>query len=219
MTLAAMDPPDAMDTAQTAPDDGDLAADPSAGPLRRCIVTREVLPKDLLIRFVIGPSGEIVPDIQGRLPGRGLWVRAERTALAAAVAKNLFAKAARRAVEVPPDLVGRTAGLLRQRCLDHLGLARRAGQVVCGFEKVAEALRAGRVGVLVAASDAAQDGRSKLKAMAGDLPTLSSFTVAELSGALGRENVVHAGLVPGRLAERLLADAARFTGLETDTAG
>jgi predicted RNA-binding protein YlxR (DUF448 family) len=218
MALAAMDTLEAMDTAQSAPDDA-TAAEPASEPLRRCIVTRDVLPKDALIRFVIGPSGEVVPDVQGRLPGRGLWVKAERAALATAVAKNLFAKAARRAVETPPDLVDRTANLLRQRCLDHLGLARRAGQVVCGFEKVSDALRAARVAVLVAASDAAADGRSKLKAIAGDLPTLSSFTVAELSGALGRENVVHAALAPGRLAERLLVDAARLVGFEAGTAG
>jgi ribosomal protein L7Ae-like RNA K-turn-binding protein len=148
-----------------------------------------------------------------------LWVKAERAALASAVARNLFAKAARAAVKIPPDLVDRTASLLRQRCLDQLGLARRAGQVVCGFEKVSDALRTARVAILVAANDAAADGRSKLKAMAGDLPTLSSFTVAELSGALGRENVVHAALAPGRLAERLLVDATRFAGFEADTAG
>ena len=212
-----MDALDAMDTAQSAPDDA--VAELRSGPLRRCIVTRDVLPKDLLIRFVIGPSGEIVPDVQGRLPGRGLWVKAERAALASAVARNLFAKAARAAVKIPPDLVDRTASLLRQRCLDQLGLARRAGQVVCGFEKVSDALRTARVAVLVAAKDAAADGRSKLKAMAGGLPTLSSFTVAELSGALGRENVVHAALAPGRLAERLLMDAARLAGFEADTAG
>jgi predicted RNA-binding protein YlxR (DUF448 family) len=212
-----MDALDAMDTAQSTTDDA--VTELRSGPLRRCIVTRDVLPKDLLVRFVVGPSEEIVPDVQGRLPGRGLWVKAERAALASAVARNLFAKAARAAVKVPPDLVDRTASLLRQRCLDQLGLARRAGQVVCGFEKVGDALRTARVAVLVAANDAAADGRSKLKAMAGDLPTLSSFTVAELSGALGRENVVHAALAPGRLAERLLLDAARLAGFEADTAG
>lgn len=212
-----MDRLDAMETAESTTDD--RAAELSSGPLRRCIITREVLPKDGLIRFVIGPGGEIVPDVQARLPGRGLWVKSERAALTSAVAKNQFAKAARRSVDVPSDLLERTTRLLRQRCLDHLGLARRAGQVVCGFEKVRDALRAGRVGVLVAASDGAADGRAKLKMMAGGLPTLSQLTAVELSAALGRENVVHAALAPGRLAERLLVDAARLAGLDTDTMG
>jgi hypothetical protein len=185
-----------------------------SGPLRRCIVTREVLPKESLIRFVVGPAGEISPDVEGRLPGRGLWVKAERAVLSAAVMKHRFAKAARRSVVTPADLVDRTAALLRQRCLDLLGLARRAGQVVCGFEKVRDALRSERAKVLVEAADGATDGRARLTAMAGERPILAMFGSAELSAALGRENVVHAALAPGRLAERLVAEANRLAGLE-----
>lgn len=187
-----------------------------SGPLRRCIVTRAILPKAALIRFVIAPSGEVVPDAQGELPGRGLWVKAERAVLESAVVKNQFAKAARRPVEAAPDLVDRTVALLRQRCLDLIGLARRAGQVTSGFENVRRELRAGGVGVLLAAADAAIEGRGRLKAMAGDLPTVGLFTVTELSAALGRDNVVHAALRPGRLAERLVAGSARLAGIVTD---
>ena len=194
----------------------DAADAPAAGPLRRCIVTREVLPKEALVRFVIGPDDEVVPDITGKLPGRGLWVKAERAALASAVAKNLFAKAARRSVNVPADLVDRTVVLLSHRCLDLIGLARRAGQAVCGFEKARDALRNGRVGTVLAAADGAADGRGKLEALAGELPILALFAVAQLSAALGRENVVHAALAPGRLAERLIAESARLAGLRAD---
>jgi predicted RNA-binding protein YlxR (DUF448 family) len=194
----------------------DAADAPMAGPLRRCIVTREVLPKELLVRFVVGPAGDAIPDIAGELPGRGLWVKAERPVLASAVAKNLFAKAARRSVDVPADLIDRTAALLSQRCLNLIGLARRAGQVVCGFEKVRDALRNRRVGIVLAAADGAVDGRGKLKALAGELPTLALFTGAELSTALGRENAVHAALAPGRLAERLIVESARLAGLRAD---
>ena len=189
---------------------------PMTGPLRRCIVTREVLPKESLVRFVVGPAADAVPDVAGKLPGRGLWVKAERAVLASAVAKNLFAKAARQSVTVPADLVDRTVVLLSRRCLDLIGLARRAGQAVCGFEKVRDALRNGRVGLLLAAADGAADGRGKLEALAGELPILAQFTVAELSAALGRENVVHAALAPGRLAERLIVDSARLAGLHAD---
>jgi uncharacterized protein len=195
---------------------GDAADGPMTGPLRRCIATREVLPKESLVRFVVGPAGDAVPDVAGKLPGRGLWVKAERTALANAAAKNLFAKAARRPVNVPADLVDRTVALLSHRCLDLIGLARRAGQAICGFEKVRDALRNGRVRVLLAAADGAADGRDKLKALAGELPILAPFTGTELSAALGRENVVHAALAPGRLAERLIVESARLAGLRAD---
>lgn len=194
----------------------EVADSPLSGPLRRCIVTREVLPKESLVRFVIGPAADLVPDVAAKLPGRGLWVKAERTVLAKAVAKNLFAKAAHQSVNVPVDLVDRTVVLLSQRCLDLIGLARRAGQAVCGFEKVRDALRNGRVGIVIAAADGAADGRGKLKLLAGELPILALFTGAQLSASLGRENVVHAALAPGRLAERLIAESARLAGLRAD---
>jgi len=194
----------------------DVPDAPLTGPLRRCIVTRQVLPKESLVRFVIGPAGDVVPDIAGKLPGRGLWVKVERAALAKAVAKNLFAKAARQSVAVPADLVDRTIALLSQRCLDLIGLARRAGQAVCGFEKVRDALGKERVGVLLAAADGAADGRRKLKALAGERATVALFTAAELSASLGRPNVVHAALAPGRLAERLIVESARLAGLRAN---
>lgn len=186
---------------------------PLAGPLRRCIVTREVLPKESLIRFTVGPAEDIVPDVTGKLPGRGLWVKADRATLASAIAKGLFAKAARRPVYVPPDLIERTAALLAQRCLELAGLARRAGQTAVGFEKVRDALRRERVGALLAAADGAPDGRAKLKAMAGGHPVVALFTRAELSAALGRENAVHAAIAPGALAQRLIAESVRLMGL------
>jgi hypothetical protein len=210
----AMDVLCAIDAARSATER--RADELRSGLLRRCIVTREILPKAALIRFAIAPSGEVVPDARGELPGRGLWVKAERVALESAVAKNQFGKVARRPVEVPPDLASRTVALLRQHCLDLIGLACRAGQVTCGFENVRRALRAKGVGVLLAAADAATQGRDRLRVMAGDLPIVGLFTVAELSAALGRDNVVHAALRPGRLAERLAAGSARLAGIVTD---
>lgn len=205
---------------------GDAAASPSAdppagtadgedatGPLRRCIVTREVLPKERLIRFAVDPDDRIVPDVEGKLPGRGLWVKADRSALQAAVAKNVFSKAARRPVEVPGDLSDRTAAMLRRRCLDLIGLARRAGQVVTGFERVRAELLRRNAGVLLAASDGAADGKRKMKGPAEGAGSMALFTSAELSSALGRENVVHAALMSGRLAELLIAESKRLACL------
>jgi hypothetical protein len=185
----------------------------AAGPLRRCLVTREVLPKTDLVRFVVGPDAVLVPDVAGRLPGRGLWVKAERDVLAAAVAKRLFAKAARQQVEMPADLVERTGALLAQRCLDLLGLARGAGQAVAGFEKVRDWLATGRAGLLLAATDGAADGRRKLAQLAQGIPVMTLFSSAELSAALGRDNIIHAALAKGGLAERMNAEVGRLAGL------
>lgn len=186
--------------------------DTHAGPLRRCVVTRRVLPKDRLIRFVVDGGGEVVPDLEGRLPGRGLWLQARRDIVETACAKGGFARAARVQVKVPDALAERIEMLLRRRCLDLLGLARRAGQAAAGFEQVRAWLREGRAAVLIAASDGAEDGRSKLAALGRDLPRVELFTAAELGAALGRERAVHVTLARGSLARRFVAEAQRLAG-------
>ncbi|MEI6984963.1 MAG: RNA-binding protein [Rhodospirillaceae bacterium] len=188
-------------------------------PLRRCIVTGTVQPKIGMIRFVVGPNDDLVPDILGTLPGRGMWLTADRAVMERALARKVFAKAARRPVRASSDLVDRVVALLERHCLDLIGLARRAGQALAGFEKVAEALRAGRVcrtgvpGLLLAASDGAADGRSKLRALSGGLPIIEEFQSAALAAALGREHAVHALLARGTLTDRLRVDANRLASL------
>src|SRR5436190_3289525 len=137
------------------------AAD-SALPERRCIVTREALEKDQLIRFVLEPDNAIVPDLSENLPGRGYWVTASRKILTEAVKKNTFAKAMRALVRPDADLVDRVAGLIERQIVDLLGLARRSGSLVTGFEKVDVALRTGKAVLLIEAKDAGADGRAKL---------------------------------------------------------
>ncbi len=194
---------------------GDGQAEP-CGPLRRCIVSREVRPKAELLRFVIGPEDRLIPDPAERLPGRGLWLTPRRDIVATAAAKGAFAKAAGQRVILPADLPGEVERLLRQRCLALLGLARRAGQLRTGFEKVREDLKAGRVALLLAASDGAADGRGKLAALAGDRPVVALFDSAELSAALGRDGVVHAGVATGGMAERLRREIERLQAMQAN---
>jgi hypothetical protein len=181
-------------------------------PQRRCIVTGEVKDKSEMVRFVAAPDGRVVPDVAGNLPGRGLWLTASREVVEAAVAKGRFAKAARGRTVSDVDLGDQVGRLLARRCLDLIGLARRAGQAVTGFEKVRACLRQDDAAVLLAASDGAGDGRAKLSGLAGTIPEVTVFSRAELSSALGRENVVHAALRAGGLAEKFTMEAARLAG-------
>lgn len=182
------------------------------GRLRRCIVTRSSMPPEMLVRFVVGPDGIVVPDIGGKLPGRGLWLSAGRDIVGRACAGNVFARAARSSVRVPDDLVQRVEDLLARRCLDLIGLARRAGEAVAGYEKVRAMLSKGRAGVLLSACDGADDGRAKLRRVRPDVPRVEVLTRAELGGVFGREAVVHAAIAEGRLADRLVGEAARLAG-------
>lgn len=187
------------------------------GPLRRCLVTGELRPKADLLRFVVGPGGTVVPDVKGSLPGRGLWLLPQRPILDKACKRQLFARAARTRVSVPEDLPAQVAQLLRRRCLDLIGLAKRAGQAVAGFEQVRPWLASGQARVLLAAADGAADGRRRLKALGTalqpELPLIEVFSSAELGAALGRDKVVHAALSDGGLAEALIVEAARLAGV------
>jgi predicted RNA-binding protein YlxR (DUF448 family) len=183
------------------------------GPNRRCIVRGESLPVARLVRFVVGPGDVVVPDIDARLPGRGLWLSAERAMIETAASKRMFAKAARGNVTVAADLADTVADLLKRRCLNYLGLARRAGLVAAGAEKVRAQIATGRTAALFEAADGSPQERRKFVALVPDVPMVDAFTGAELGSALGRDTAVHVALLPGRLTATLLEDAARYNGV------
>jgi hypothetical protein len=176
-----------------------------------------VRPKVELIRFVAGPDGTVVPDLAGRLPGRGLWLSPRRDYLERACARNLFARAAKAPLSVPADLPARVEKLLSRRCLELIGLAKRAGQAVSGFERVTSRLASGGVAMLLAAVDTAEDGRRKLRAAARAQDSapqvVEMFTAEELGRALGQAARAHVAIAPGGFAERLAVEAARLSGL------
>lgn len=188
------------------------------GPLRRCLVTGDRQPRETMLRFVMSPDGTLVPDLAAALPGRGYWLSARREVVVQAVKKRAFDRAVRWPVVTDPALADQVEALLARRCGDDIGLARRAGKAVAGFEKVAAALREGSVGLLVAAIDGAADGRRKLAALAPGLPVAEVLTAAELGRAFGRDHAVHASVAAGKLAERLRFDATRLAGFRSGVA-
>ncbi len=186
--------------------------------MRMCAVRREVRPIDELIRFVISPSGEVVPDIKRKLPGRGLWVSASHRAVAEAVRRNHFSRGFKRDVRAAATLADDTESLLVRSTIDALAIAAKAGQVVSGFSKV-EALLGGpreaAIEALIHASDGASDGIRKLDALArqnpgnigksGEFSMVTALTSAQLDLALGRSNVIHAALLAGPASKTFLS--------------
>jgi predicted RNA-binding protein YlxR (DUF448 family) len=183
---------------------------------RRDIVSGEVMEEARLMRFVAGPDGTVVPDLARKLPGRGLWVAADRASIETAARKNLFSRAAKTKLSVPADLADQVERLLTQRVLAGLGLARRAGHITSGFEKVLSAIATGKAAWLVEASDGAPDGRRKVLAAARKSPRpprlFGVFSSSELGLALGGENVIHTALLAGRGSERWTSDVERLSG-------
>jgi len=183
------------------------------GAQRKCIVSGAVKPVSEMLRFVVGPNGYVVFDAKGKLPGRGLWLSARLDMLKTATVKNVFSKAARVRVQVPENLVDEVIRQLRVGCLSRVGLARRAGLLTQGYEKVRAALKANPFGVLLEASDGAQDGRDKITRLAPDVKVVAHFTAKELGQAMGRDNAVHALVEPGKMAEAILCEARKFAGV------
>lgn len=185
---------------------------PETGPLRRCVVTRERLPKERMIRFVVSPDRIVVPDLAANLPGRGIWLSARGDVVETARTRGAFARAARGPVTVPPDLASGLQAALARRIGDTLGLARRAGQAVCGFAKAREWLAGGRAALVVQASDGSPDERARFVGGVR-IPVVAPLDGAALGAIFGRDHVVHVAVAPGRLAERLASEATRLAGL------
>ncbi len=187
-------------------------------PERRCIVTGEVQPKGGLIRFVVGPDGMVVPDILGKLPGRGIWVSANRAAIEQAAKKGLFARAAKAPAKAPDGLADEVERQLVRRLVDLVSLSRKSGAAVAGFEKVKRWLADGRAKVLLQASDGSERGKGKLWTPEGGR-FFGTLTSSELGLAFGRESVIHGALASGGLTTRVVEEATRLAGFRENDGG
>lgn len=212
----------------------DSAGDSAGASERRCILTGEAAPRARLIRLALGPDGQVAADWSERLPGRGAWISANRSLFDSVAARGRLRGALARAFKanafhVPDDLDSRIESGLRQRLLARLGLEKRAGNLIIGEERVREALRSGRVWLVLHAGDARPDGADRLDGMARAVGESLGEPIAQrrlplgrdaLSAALGRDNAVHAAITDAAAAARLLADIDRwagFAGPGTDT--
>lgn len=187
-------------------------------PERRCLVTGAGQPKGGLVRFVVGPEGTLVPDVAGRLPGRGMYLVPDRAVIETAVKKKLFARAARGPVTVPENLADLVEGLILRRLVETLSLAHKAGQALAGFEKARELVAAGRAAVVVQASDGSERGKTKLRTPP-NAAHVGCLSAQELGLSFGRDHVIHAAVAAGGLARRVVDEAARLARLRGQDGG
>lgn len=187
-------------------------------PERRCIVTGDVQPKAGLVRFVVSPEGQVFPDLAGKLPGRGIWVTADRDLIDKAVKKGLFSRAAKQPVQAPADLGEQVERGQAKRVVELVSLARKAGLAVAGFEKVKGWLADGKAKVLLQASDGSDRGKGKLWTPEGGR-WFGCLTSSELGLAFGRDSVIHGALAAGGLSRRVVEEAAKLTGLRRNDGG
>lgn len=187
-------------------------------PERRCIATGEVQPKAGLIRFVVGPEGMLVPDLAEKLPGRGIWVAADRAAIEKARSKGLFSRAAKTQVKAPEDLAALVEAGIARRVVELISLTRKSGRAVAGFEKVKGWLAEGRAKVLLQASDGSERGKGKLWTPTGGR-WFGCLTASELGLSFGRDHVIHGALAASGLTDKVILEAGRLTGLRGHDGG
>ncbi len=181
--------------------------------VRRCFQSGVSEDPARMVRFVVGPENQIHPDIRESLGGRGLWLLARRDIMNQACARDGFSRAARAKVKVAVDQADQVEALLRARCLDLIGLAKRAGNLVAGYGKVREWLQSGQAGLILEACDGARNGQQKMRGLARGLPVIDLFSGAEMGAALGRPHLVHVALAKGNLARELQRETGRLVGL------
>ncbi len=194
------------------------ATDVAPGTERTCALSRELKPASEMIRFVLGPAGEVVPDVKRKLPGRGIWITASRAAIEDAARRNVFARGFKRDVRVASDLATRTDQLIERAAIDALAIAGKAGAVLSGFTRIEAAVGRDDIRALLHAADAGDEGKRKLDAAlrretagkSSEIVVIDAFTGAQLDLALNRPNVVHAALLAGPGSETFLTRAARL---------
>ncbi len=183
---------------------------------RRDVASGQVMPEEALVRFVLAPDGALVPDLARKLPGRGVWAAATREAIDLAVKRDSFSRSLKTKARPPAGLADEVQRLLEQRLLSGLGLAKKAGELISGFDKVAALAASGRAAWLVEAADGAADGRRKILASARRSPRppllFGVFDSEALGVVLGVENAIHCAVIAGRGAARWTVDVRRLEG-------
>ena len=197
---------------------GGASKDRESGEERKCLATGEVHPKYRLIRFVIGPEGQVFADVMGKLPGRGMWVTADRAALELAVKKGLFSRSAKQPVKIPENLVDEVEKQLARRVVDLISMQRKAGKAIAGYEKVKSWLQTEEALVLIQAVDGSGRGKSKLSTPHYG-HYIGCLTADELGLAFGRQTVIHGALASGGLTLRVVEEAHRLNGVRKNEAG
>ena len=176
---------------------------------------------ELMTRFVLSPDNIVVPDILGKLPGRGVWVTANKASLDAAIRSGGFARGFKRKVVVPDDLADQLETFYARHLSGLLSMAKKSGQLILGFDQVFGAAAAQPLAWRVEASDGAADGRGKIRARARaicyemELPlpgVIACFTAVELGHIFGRGQIIHAAIPRGKLAKSIRSTVTKLSG-------
>lgn len=176
---------------------------------RKCILDGTVKPQGELLRFV-EIDNMLLPDFNKKLPGKGMYVTANRLSLQKALEKKLFHKVSRHNLKVADDFLETVEKLIKQQALESLNLARKSGALITGFEKVREAIKKNNVEFIIEASNAASDGKEKMVLLAKSIEIFNLFSIDELDMALNKENTVHVAILKSDVARMVYTNLKKY---------
>lgn len=188
---------------------------------RKCVALNEVRDPKFMVRFVRDPDNNVVADISGKLPGRGVWVSSDKDLLEKAIKNGGFPRGFKSKVKTPGDLLETTELGLRRSTLSLLSMAKKSGQIAIGFDQTIGMAREGVLGLRIEAKDGSADGRGKIRTLSraiareldlGDPGIIGCFNRLDLGDAMGRDKLVHAGIKRGKLCKKLRDEAQRLSG-------
>lgn len=182
---------------------------------RRCAQTRQIKDISQMVRFVANDIGEVFPDVSARAPGRGVWISACGEILAQAIKSNAFSKSLKRSIHPKAELIDLTRDALMQKAIGFIGLAKRAGQLVLGFDQVSDYLRKSAPAFVIEACDGSNDGRDKILYLSqkwDDVKIIGCFSSDDLGKVLGRDNIIHALMPKGQFAQNWNLEIERLKG-------
>jgi len=188
---------------------------------RRCLASGDTRDPIDMVRYVLSPDGVVMPDIAGKLPGRGVWVSSDRKSLEKTIALKSFGRGFKTKSKVDGDLVTLTENLLARRVLGLITMARKAGVIAMGFDQVQSMAREAAIAFRIEAKDGSKDGRSKIRTLSkamnreqdlADPIVIGCFTAQDIGKALARDSIVHAAIKPSKLAKTLAIEVKRLSG-------
>lgn len=176
---------------------------------RKCIVSNETFNKDELLRFV-EIDGQIIPDLAKKLPGRGVYVTNSSNMLKKAIEKKLFSKALKKNVGENISLHEMVVNIVRNQGLSSVNIARKAGVLITGFEKVKNLIISGKAAFILEANDAGDDGHNRIVLLAKGLEVFTMYNIEELDKALNRVNTVHVAFKKSEMSNKVYKDFSKI---------
>ena len=160
-------------------------------PQRSCLSCRKTVDKDLLLRFVLSPEGEVFPDLDAKLPGRGAYTCCSSQCLVSAVKQRQFNRAFKKEVGIMSSdcMMELIATLMRDKILGYLGLAKKAGKIISGGSLVTDAARSrNKPGLILVATDISEAIGEKIVTLAAvhKIPCEQIFMKSDFGEILGK---------------------------------